>query len=85
YSPDIRAVVHGHDALLWRQHQGCLPTTRATVPYGTPAMAYEMGRLFEEEGLAQRRCLVMAGHEDGLLAFGATLVEAAEALLALKT
>lgn len=85
YSPQIQAVVHGHDAVLWRQYQGYLPTTRASVPYGTPAMAYEMGRLFEEEGLAQRRCLVMAGHEDGLLAFGATLAEAAEMLLALKT
>ncbi|MBD0267963.1 MAG: class II aldolase/adducin family protein [Cyanobacteria bacterium Co-bin8] len=80
----IQAIVHGHSAALWQQYLNVLPTTRASVPYGTPAMAYEMGRLFQEEGLAQKRCLVMAGHEDGLLAFGETLEQAATTLLALK-
>ncbi|MBD0334270.1 MAG: class II aldolase/adducin family protein [Cyanobacteria bacterium Co-bin13] len=82
--PAIRAIVHGHSAALWQQYLNVLPTTRASVPYGTPAMAYEMGRLFREESLAQKPCLVMAGHEDGLLAFGGTLEQAATMLLALK-
>lgn len=81
--PTVRAIVHGHNAQLWQQYRDVLPTTRASVPYGTPAMAAEMGRLFREESLAERKSLVMAGHEDGLLAFGPTLEAAAQGLLAL--
>jgi L-ribulose-5-phosphate 4-epimerase len=86
YSLDakIQAIVHGHSAALWQQYMRVLPTTRASVPYGTPAMAYEMERLFREGDLQQKRCLVMAGHKDGLLAFGETLEQAATTLLALQ-
>jgi L-ribulose-5-phosphate 4-epimerase len=83
YDPAIQAVVHGHSPRLWRHYQNRLPTTRASVPYGTPAMAREMERLFRQEGLQDRRCLVMAGHEDGLLAFGSSLAQAATTLLTL--
>jgi len=73
----IAAIIHGHHPHLWRTYQHQLPTTRAEVPYGTPAMAQEMARLFTESDLLHQRVLVMAGHEDGFLSFGQTLAEAA--------
>ena len=69
--PDVSCVMHVHsrsmfDQLL-RQHA---PATAADIPYGTPAMAYAVQKLAQ----AQDRLpalLVMAGHDEGLVAFGA--------------
>ncbi len=80
YDRNLGAIVHAHHPKLWQTYKNQLPTTCASVPYGTPAMAREMWRLFRETDLAQCRILVMAGHEDGLLAFGRTLGEAAQPL-----
>jgi ribulose-5-phosphate 4-epimerase/fuculose-1-phosphate aldolase len=74
----IGAIVHAHHRDLWQRHQHQLPTTRAEVPYGTPAMAREMWRLFRETNLTDERILVMAGHEEGLLSFGRNLAVAAQ-------
>ncbi|MEO1295264.1 MAG: class II aldolase/adducin family protein [Cyanobacteria bacterium J06636_16] len=83
HSADIQAVVHVHHASLWATYQHKLPTTSADVPYGTPAMAYEMWRLFRESELCHQKILVMAGHEDGLIAFGNSLSAAVAILLEL--
>lgn len=83
YSPDVQAVIHGHHPELWQKYQHQLPTTRASVPYGTPEMAHEMWRLFREENLTQHQVLIMAGHDHGVLAFGKTLKEAAQILICL--
>lgn len=80
YSDEIQAIIHGHNRLLWQRGLGVLPTTAASVPYGTPAMAYEMVRLLEQGDLRQKRILIMAGHEEGVLVFGPTLAAAAEVL-----
>ena len=80
HDPDIQAIVHAHHPELWRQYKHQLPTTSAEVPYGTPAMAREMWRLFHETDLRDTRILVMAGHEDGVLSFGRTLEAAVQPL-----
>ncbi|WP_035985705.1 class II aldolase/adducin family protein [Leptolyngbya sp. KIOST-1] len=80
FSPGIQAIIHVHNRDLWQRYQGELPTTAATVPYGTPAMAYEMERLLQQGDPAQQRILIMAGHEEGVLTFGASLDEAAQVL-----
>ncbi len=49
---------------------------------GTPGMALEMFRLFEEENLGDRKILAMAGHEDGIICFGGSLDEAGQVLSA---
>jgi len=69
--PSIRFVVHGHCPQLW-QHATALgvPCSRADVPYGTPAMAAEVRRLFRDTNLAVLGVLAMGGHEDGVVAFG---------------
>ncbi len=81
--PDIQAIIHIHHSQLWQNYRNRLPTTRADVPYGTPSMAHEMWRLFRESRLSEQKILVMAGHEDGMIAVGRTLDEAASRLLSL--
>jgi ribulose-5-phosphate 4-epimerase/fuculose-1-phosphate aldolase len=80
YAEEIQAIIHVHNSTLWQRYQYQLPTTTAGVPYGTPAMAYEMWRLMDEADLLRQRILVMAGHQDGILVFGPTLQSAAQVL-----
>jgi L-ribulose-5-phosphate 4-epimerase len=79
---DVHAIIHVHNPQLWQQLLFKIPTTRKEIPYGTPQMALEMFRLFEEENLADRKILAMAGHEDGIICFGSNLDEAGKVLSA---
>ena len=79
---DVGGIIHVHNPKLWQQLLFKVPTTRKEIPYGTPQMALEMFRLFEEENLAERKILAMAGHEDGIICFGSTLDEAGKVLSA---
>lgn len=83
-SPDINAVVHVHSKSLWRRHLGVLPTTAAEIGYGTPEMAREFRRLFEETAFARNGIAVMAGHEEGLVAVARDLPQAARRILDLE-
>ena len=80
--PDIGVVFHGHGPSIWtaRDRLG-LPATAADVPYGTPAMARAVARLFEDTAVADTRVFAMAGHEDGIVSFGRTADQAGTALL----
>ena len=71
--PSIRAILHVHHHQLWQQLLNQVPTTQANVPYGTPEMATETQRLFAESDLPRSKIFVMAGHEDGIVAFGESL------------
>ncbi|MCZ0902090.1 class II aldolase/adducin family protein, partial [Microcoleus sp. HI-ES] len=77
---DVGGIIHVHNPTLWQQLLFNIPTTRKEIPYGTPQMALEMFRLFEEEDLADRKILAMAGHEDGIICFGSTVDEAGKVL-----
>lgn len=77
---DVGGIIHVHNPQLWQQLLFKIPTTRKEVPYGTPEMALEMFRLFEEENLGDRKILAMAGHEDGIICFGGNLDEAGKVL-----
>jgi ribulose-5-phosphate 4-epimerase/fuculose-1-phosphate aldolase len=80
--PHIRAVLHAHAPTIWRRAAPlAIPTTRPEVPYGTQEMALEMSRLHRESALAERQILSMAGHEDGIIAFGRSLDEAGRVLV----
>lgn len=79
--PSAYAVIHIHHPEYWKVLLGKVPTSDPKVPYGTPAMAYEMRRLFKEDNLASSKILAMGGHEDGIIGFGHTLEEAAAVLL----
>jgi len=80
----IRAVVHIHSEELWVGLKSSLPSTRADIAYGTPQMAHEFVRLYDESTFAHCGVARMAGHEGGLISFGITVREAAERILALN-
>ena len=76
-----RAVIHCHSASLWQRLLETGPATAPDVEYGTPAMAYEVRRLFAATDVRKRKIFAMAGHEDGVVAFGANLDQALRNLL----
>ena len=80
---DIGAIVHVHSRQLWERYLDELPTTGAAIAYGTPEMAREFSRLFDQTEFCQTGVAVMAGHDEGLISFGATIEDAARRMLAL--
>ncbi len=77
----IGAVLHAHHFDVWKRFLNRVPTTAPDVEYGTPAMADEILRLFRETELPRSKLAAMAGHEEGLIAFGRDLDEAGAILL----
>lgn len=73
---NIRGVIHIHHRKMWEQLQNKVPTTGASVPYGTIAMCHEVERLYKESDLKEKKIIVMAGHQDGIISFGNDLKEA---------
>jgi L-ribulose-5-phosphate 4-epimerase len=80
----IRAVVHVHSREIWTAFRHRLPTSRDEVLYGTPEMGYEMIRLHKRAALGRHGVIVMGGHQDGVIAFGGSLAEAAGEILELR-
>ena len=78
---EVNAVVHIHNKTLWGRLLNKIPTTSAHTAYGTPEMANEINQLLVTTNLKEVKILAMAGHEDGIIAFGKNLKEAAENLL----
>jgi ribulose-5-phosphate 4-epimerase/fuculose-1-phosphate aldolase len=78
YAADARigAVLHVHDAALWRRLMTSdLPRTSRSAAYGTPAMARAIRDAVRSEGRIAG-VIVMGGHENGLIAYGRTPREA---------
>lgn len=81
--PRIRCVLHGHSPEIFAAAERLgLPKTGAEVAYGTPAMAREVARLFRHGPVARQGLFVMAGHEDGVVAFGPSAGAAGRRLVA---
>lgn len=82
HDPAIRAVIHGHCPEIWQQAAALnIPATPDSVPYGTPALAIEIQRLFAETHVARRKILAMGGHTDGVVSFGTSLAHSAGSML----
>ena len=82
-SADINFVIHAHCPVIWQQADALgLAQTRAEVPYGTVAMADEVARLFRDTAVLEQGIFSMAGHEDGVVAFGDSAAQAAQRLIA---
>jgi hypothetical protein len=75
--PAIGCIVHGHSPHIW-QHRDTLglASTAEQVAYGTPEMAIEMGRLYQDRGFRGCGALTMGGHRDGVVSFGRDADEA---------
>lgn len=82
HAKDINAVIHVHNLELWNHLLETLPATAPDIEYGTPEMAREIIRLFEEQNLLETKIFAMAGHHSGVVCFGRSLEEAGELLLA---
>lgn len=77
----INAIIHIHNEKLWSALMDKVPTTKKDVPYGTPEMANEIFRLFQETNVHEEKIIVMAGHDEGIISFGKNLNEAGKVLL----
>lgn len=79
---NTNAVIHVHSAEIWRNTQPLkLAHTAADVAYGTPEMAIAVADLFKTQSWQQTTVFTLLGHEDGVIAFGASLAEAGQALI----
>jgi len=73
----IGAVIHSHSPEIWTQADSIgIPVTRRDVHYGTPEMAEEVCRLFQNTPVSVLKIFAMGGHEDGIVAFGSSLEQA---------
>lgn len=81
-NPNNNAVIHVHNLELFYRLLNKVPTTRRDVAYGTPEMAKEIIRLFNETDLYEQKILVMGGHKEGIVTFGKNLNQASKVLLA---
>ena len=69
--PDILWVMHLHSPDIFSQRIRLnLPCTHPDVDYGTPEMAAEILKLAQRGNRNGSGLLVMAGHQDGILAYG---------------
>ena len=79
---EIRIILHVHSPDIWLAADRLdIPVTDSTVPYGTPKMAAEVQRLFNETDVREQKIFSMGGHEDGVISFGTTTEEAGDILL----
>jgi ribulose-5-phosphate 4-epimerase/fuculose-1-phosphate aldolase len=79
-----KAIIHIHNKPMWDKLLNKIPTTSADIEYGTPEMALEIKRLFDTTDLIDKKILVMAGHEEGIISFGKDLEEAGDLILTAK-
>ncbi len=79
---DIQAVIHVHSPEIWNNTAALnLPHISAEIPYGTVAMSTAVEQLFQSGMLRQTCLFTMLGHEDGVVAFGRNMQQAAWELL----
>lgn len=80
----IGSVLHVHEPRMWHYAlaQG-YPASDPRVGYGSAQMVREVERLYRQSKLARIGVLVMAGHEDGIIAFGEDTNQAGLRLLKL--
>ena len=79
---DVNAVIHGHVPVIWGQAGAlALDATPEEAAYGTPAMAAAVAGLLAADPRRLPGVLVMGGHQDGVIAYGADLESAGRCLL----
>lgn len=80
--PQVGFVIHVHSPLIWHHAAALgLSETAPEVAYGTPEMAAEVEYLLNRPKTAGHGVFAMGGHEDGIVAFGATPEQTGQRLL----
>ena len=75
------AVIHVHNLEQWELLKGEVPTTKEEFEYGSAGLATDIFRLFKETDVIEKRIIVMAGDNSGLLTFGNDMDEAINVLM----
>ncbi|WP_457595066.1 class II aldolase/adducin family protein [Hydrogenimonas sp.] len=79
--PLIGWVIHIHSAPLWEMMMRSKKYLKsADVPYGTPEMVREVRRIYEGRDPLKEPLFAMAGHEEGIVAFGRSGEEALQTI-----
>jgi len=82
-NPAVNCVIHIHSrALFDHLLQQAWPATPADVPYGTPAMARAVAQLVNTQPELPV-LFVMAGHAEGIIAYGADVASTQALLLSM--
>ncbi|RMG86566.1 MAG: class II aldolase/adducin family protein [Bacteroidetes bacterium] len=81
-SPRTNGVIHVHHFEWWEKLLYKVPTTPPHIAYGTPEMARAIADLFDQTEVARIRLFALAGHREGIFAFGPTLEAAFRTLQA---
>lgn len=70
-NPQVRWVMHLHSPDIFNNYRLLnLPCTDPSAAYGTPEMASAIQALAKNRGNTDSSLLIMAGHQDGILAYG---------------
>jgi L-ribulose-5-phosphate 4-epimerase len=78
----VQAVIHVHSPAIWKNtHTLQLAHTPADITYGTPAMAKAVAQLINSQSWQHASVFTLLGHEDGVIAFGTSLSQAAQVLI----
>ena len=84
YSIDasIQFVFHVHSPEIWNSRDSLgIAQTGKDIAYGTPEMANEMIRLYQQGGFQKGNILAMSGHEDGIISFADNADEAGNIII----
>ena len=79
--PGTNAIIHVHSLDLWETLRDIEPTTRPEYEYGSAGLAMDIFRLFRETEVIQKRIIVMAGDNSGIITFGHDMDEAINILM----
>ena len=79
----INCVIHIHHNKLWNKCLNKLPTTNKNIKYGTPEMAKEVKRLYQNNinDIQNKKIFIMGGHQDGLISFGYSIQSALDLMI----
>ncbi len=83
--PAIKCVLHVHDRDLWLKYKNILPTSAEHIAYGTPEMALAVKQLVLSLSAQKAQVVIMGGHEEGVIVYGASPDDAGNRLLKLKS
>ena len=82
--PGVNCVIHIHSKVMF----DCMirdkyPSTPKDADYGTPEMAVAIGKLVTEKNSDEGQ-IVMTGHDEGIIAYGANIQRALQLILELN-
>lgn len=76
-----QAVIHIHHRQMWEYYYDQLPTTDPAATYGTPEMAEAIADITKDRFLPSTPMIIMGGHQDGIMVFGANLDQVSDTIL----